>query len=73
MQEYTYITGFTAGELTPWLSSRFDLQAYARGAALLSNFEVQPYGGVRRRCGTQHVSTAAAQNSTAVRLVPFCF
>ena len=73
MQEYTYITGFTAGELTPWLSSRFDLQAYARGAALLSNFEVQPYGGLRRRCGTQHVSTAAAQNSTAVRLVPFCF
>lgn len=72
MQDVQYITGFTAGELSPWLSTRFDLQAYRRGAALLSNFEVMPYGGVRRRCGTQWVRNAAEQ-SGGVRLVPFRF
>lgn len=72
MQDYQYITGFTAGELSPWLSTRFDLQAYHRGAALLSNFEVQPYGGIKRRGGTEWVGEAAEQ-SGAVRLVPFRF
>ena len=73
MQEYTYITGFTAGELTPWLSTRFDLQAYRRGAALLNNFEVQPYGGLKRRRGTEYLGTAATQTKGCVRLLPFCF
>ena len=72
MQDVQYITGFTAGELSPWLSTRFDLQAYRRGAALLSNFEVLAYGGIRRRCGTQWVGLAAEQ-SGAMRLVPFRF
>lgn len=72
MQDIQYITGFTAGELSPWLSARFDLQAYRRGAALLSNFEVQPYGGIQRRRGTQFVGIAATQD-TAVRLVAFRF
>ena len=72
MQDIQYITGFTAGELTPWLSTRFDLQAYRRGAALLSNFEVQPYGGIKRRHGSAYVG-AAAEQSGALRLVPFHF
>ena len=72
MQDTQYITGFTAGELTPWLSTRFDLQAYRRGAALLRNFEVQPYGGIQRRRGTEYISMAAEQ-SGALRLVPFHF
>lgn len=72
MQDVQYITGFTAGELSPWLSTRFDLQAYHRGAAKLCNFEVLPYGGIRRRRGTQWVG-AAAEQSGAVRLVPFHF
>ena len=72
MQDVQYITGFTAGELSPWLSTRFDLQAYRRGAALLSNFVVLAYGGIRRRRGTQWVG-AASEQSGAVRLVPFRF
>lgn len=72
MQDTQYITGFTAGELTPWLSSRFDLQAYRRGAALLSNFEVLPYGGIQRRRGTEYIDNAAEQGG-AIRLVPFHF
>lgn len=73
MQDNPYILGFTSGELSPWLSSRFDLQAYQRGAALLQNFMVQPYGGLRRRCGTEYVAEAAVQGSEAIRLMPFCF
>ena len=72
MQEVQYITGFTAGELTPWLSTRFDLQAYRRGAALLSNFDVLPYGGIKRRQGSIYIAEAAEQ-SGGVRLIPFCY
>lgn len=72
MQDVQYITGFTAGELSPWLATRFDLQAYHRGAARLSNFEVLPYGGIRRRRGTQWVGEAAEPGG-AVRLVAFHF
>lgn len=73
MQDSPFVLGFTAGELSPWLSSRFDLQAYLRGAALLRNFMVQPYGGLSRRHGTEYVCEAAAQTPGAVRLIPFCF
>lgn len=72
MQDVQYITGFTAGELTPWLSTRFDLQAYRRGAALLSNFDVLPYGGIKRRHGTEYLGEAAEQGG-GVRLLPFCY
>lgn len=73
MQDSPFVLGFTAGELSPWLSNRFDLQAYQRGAAKLQNFLVQPYGGVRRRCGSEYVGAAAVQEGDAVKLVPFSF
>lgn len=73
MQDNAQILGFTAGELSPWLATRYDLQAYQRGASRLENFLVQPYGGLRRRCGTRFVASAAMQTTTAVRLVPFVF
>ena len=70
MQYTSFTLGFTAGELSPWLAARFDLQAYRRGAARLENLIVQPYGGLRRRRGTHW---AAAAEGTAVRLFPFRF
>ncbi len=73
MQETPYIIGFTAGELSPWLSTRFDLQAYRRGAQRLENFLVQPYGGIKRRRGTEYVADAAVQSGDAVRLIPFTY
>lgn len=73
MQHNAQIIGFTAGELSPWLATRYDLQAYQRGAARLENFLVQPYGGIRRRRGCQYISDAASQAAGAVRLVPFKF
>ncbi len=71
MQEYPIVLGFTAGELSPWLATRIDLQAYQRGAALLQNFLVQPYGGLRRRHGTAFVARAGVQGAGAVRLFAF--
>ncbi len=71
MQHTPIVLGFTAGELSPWLSTRIDLQAYQRGAALLQNFLVQPYGGLRRRHGTALVGEAAVQNAGAIRLFAF--
>ena len=70
MQEVPIVIGFTAGELSPWLSTRFDLQAYQRGAARICNFQVQPYGGVQLRPGTRFVRQAAGDT---VRLVAFSY
>lgn len=73
MQEIPHILGFTAGELTPWLATRYDLQAYQRGAALIRNFIVQPYGGVKRRNGTAFVAECGAGTQDAVKLFPFSY
>lgn len=73
MQETPFLLGFTSGELSPWLSSRFDLQAYHRGAACIRNFLVQPYGGVRRRRGTEWLHDGAVADAEAIRLLPFYF
>ena len=70
MQEIPIISGFTAGELTPWLHTRCDLQAYQRGAARISNFQILPYGGIQLRPGTRYVCGLAGPD---VRLFPFCY
>lgn len=70
MQEVPIVIGFTAGELSPWLSARFDLQAYQRGAARICNFQVQPYGGIELRSGTEFIGEPG---DGAVRLFPFCY
>ena len=72
MQDDPIVLGFTAGELSPWLSTRIDLQQYHRGAARLENFSVQPYGGLQRRRGTQFVAEAAAQEDS-VKLFAFSY
>lgn len=64
------MSGFTAGELSPWLVARCDLQAYQRGAARISNFRIQPYGGIELRPGTEYLGSLAA---SYVRLIPFCY
>lgn len=73
MQDTPHTIGFTAGELSPWLSTRYDLQRYARGAAKLENFMVQPFGGLRRRGGTKYLGDAASQTAYGVKLIPFYY
>src|SRR5690606_21587299 len=60
---------FTAGELSPLLSGRGDLRAYANGAAKLRNVFIHPTGGLARRAGLRHVDIAPG----AGRLVAFEF
>ncbi len=72
MQDNPMILGFTAGELSPWLSTRFDLSQHAQGSALLENFLVEPYGGLRRRQGTRLVATLA-HNEDACKLFSFFY
>lgn len=73
MQEIPNVLGFTSGELSPWLANRFDLQAYQRGAARLCNFIVTPYGGLRRRRGTEAVQALTADEAAGVRLFSFVY
>lgn len=68
----TVQTNFTAGELTPRISGRTDLERYQQGAEILENVIPLLHGGARRRDGWRYV--AAAKNAgKAARLVPFVF
>lgn len=52
-----FYTNFTAGELTPLLSSRMDSDAYKNGAKTLRNFRMRAQGGITRRGGCQYLQT----------------
>jgi hypothetical protein len=51
----TIITNFRAGELSPKLHGRVDIQKYAEGVDTLENMIVYPSGGITRRPGTTFV------------------
>jgi len=51
------INSFSAGELSPSVYGRTDLQQYNQGAASLSNMLVQPSGSARKRPGTKKLDT----------------
>lgn len=44
---------FTAGEVSPYIEGRFDLQAFSVAAKKLENFLVLTHGGVTKRPGTE--------------------
>lgn len=60
-------TSFAAGELSPQLYARVDLDKFKVGAALLRNFFVDYRGGASNRAGTEYVDTTV----TGARLIPF--
>ena len=63
---------FTAGELSPRLDGRTDLNKYFNGTKTLENMLIHPHGGASRRSGTKfihEVKTSSAQT----RLIPFEF
>ncbi len=66
------LPSFNAGELSPRLESRPDLDKYGAGCRVLQNFLIMPYGGVNRRPGTQFLGAAKFANRKA-RLVGFNF
>jgi hypothetical protein len=63
---------FNAGELSPRLDARSDLQKYANGCRILENFIIYPHGGVTRRGGMRYVAYARYMTNVS-RLVPFIY
>ena len=61
---------FSAGELSPHLHDRVDLEAYYAGCAELENFIPLPHGPILRRRGSRFIAQAADVNA---RLIPFTF
>jgi hypothetical protein len=61
----------TAGELSPSLWGRVDINRYATGLRLCRNWIVRPYGGIENRPGFGYVATAATQGAN--RVIPFVF
>lgn len=67
----TIVTNFRAGELSPRLEGRIDLDKYNEAAQTLQNMVVFPQGGVTRRPGTYFAG--AAKDGGKVRLINFEF
>ncbi len=63
-------TNFTAGEISPRLFARVDLEKHSAGAAAIENMIVLPHGGLARRPGTHFVDTVK-DSSRFTRLIPF--
>lgn len=67
MKQYVIKNNFSAGELSPTLYTRTDIQQYSNGAKKLLNVIPLVEGGVRKRPGTLFLTTSA----NSVRLIPF--
>lgn len=72
MATHKLLNNFTAGELSPQLDARIDLQKYDSGCQALFNMRVLPWGGVTRRSGTLFIGEVK-DSSKATRLIPFNF
>jgi hypothetical protein len=65
-------TNLTAGEFSPLLLGRFDIDKYINGAKKIENFLIHNAGGAIRRPGSKYV--AEVKDSTkATRLIDFQF
>ncbi|NNG04032.1 MAG: hypothetical protein HKM95_08015 [Inquilinus sp.] len=62
-------TNFTAGEISPRLFGRVDIEKYGAGAASIENMVVLPHGGLARRPGT-HFADAVKFPDRFSRLIP---
>ncbi len=65
-------SSFTAGEISPRLEGRIDIEKYREGLSDLTNMVVMPHGGVTRRPGTQFISEVK-DSADKTRLIPFVF
>ena len=65
-------TNFTAGELSPRLEGRVDLQKYPNGCQTLENMIVQKHGPASRRGGF-YFSAEVKDSSKKTRILPFEF
>lgn len=66
---------FSAGEISPKLHSRVDLQRYGSACAKARNFIVLPEGGLQNRAGTRFCALTGdgLPDQRPVRVIPFRF
>ncbi|OTG80805.1 carbohydrate-binding protein [Acinetobacter sp. ANC 4558] len=67
MKQYIMKNNFSAGELSPMLYTRTDIQQYSNGAKVLKNVIPLVEGGVRKRPGTIFIK----EQTGSVRIIPF--
>jgi hypothetical protein len=67
---YKSQNNFTAGEWSPFLDGRADLQKYDSACLTLQNFRPLPWGGATLRPGTEYVGQCKFANKPS-RLIPF--
>ncbi len=72
MRASPILTAFNAGEISPQLRGRVDLEKYAMGCETMENFFCRAHGGAQRRPGTYFIAEVK-DSSTATRLIPFQF
>jgi hypothetical protein len=65
-------TNFSAGELSPRLAGRTDIDKFFSGCHALENYIVLPGGGIESRPGT-HFVNPVFDESKKTRLIPFVF
>ena len=65
-------SSFAAGEISPRLEGRTNIEKYQQGLSDLTNMVVMPHGGVTRRPGTEFLGEVA-DSSVKSRLIPFQF
>ncbi len=73
MSVFSVVNAFNAGELSPLLLARPDLEQYSRGCQILENFLPTPYGTAERRPGTQLMWALPPERGTSGRLAGFVF
>lgn len=64
---------FSAGEISPELHVRADLQKFSIGVKECTNFFVKPEGGAYNRPGFRFVAEIKDSSQDGVRLIPFRF
>jgi len=71
MAKKTY-KAFSAGELSPDMYGRYDVDKYGTGCMIMKNWIIMPQGGAYKRPGTRF-RAQGGKESTAIRLIPFEF
>jgi hypothetical protein len=66
------VSALNAGELSPYMDARTDVEKYRSGCRTLENMIVLPYGGVYRRAGTEYLGNAK-NDDRQCRLIGFNF
>jgi hypothetical protein len=71
------ILSFNAGELSPKIDTRIDVEKYRAGCRRLDNMIPTKYGGAEKRPGLKYIQDATTspnnETVTTVRLVPFIY